>query len=222
MTIQWPRKLLPPQAPMFHPRGMNISGPIADGAADVISGDAGFWVATFGSVVVTTRERIITFNAIASMLEGRLYPILVPYCHAYQPVDDSAIHEAVPHSDGTFFSDGTGYVGSGTSIMITADRPERAVTGSVTIIHGDTLQPGQVFSFDERMYRLSSVVYTSDTAANIKWHPPLREAVSAGAELEFTRPVCRMRLASDDEMMLTLDMNRRGFPTVNFVEDLVS
>ncbi len=221
MTIQWPRKLLPPQAPMFHLRGMNISGPIADGASDVISGDAPFWVATYGSIVTTTRDRVMTFNAIASMLEGRLYPILVPYCRMYQPVDDDATYEPVPHSDGTFFSDGSGYVGSGTEIIITGDRPERAVNGSVTIAYGDTLQPGQVFSFGERMYRTNSVIYTSESTADIKWQPPLREPVAAGDELEFTDPKCRMRLASDDEMMLSLDMNRRGFPTVNFVEDLV-
>ena len=221
MTIRWPRHQLPPQQPVFHLRGMNISGPIADGAADVIAGDNGYWVATYGSVVVTTRERVMTFNAIASMLEGRLYPILVPYCRAFQPVDATATYEPLPHDDDTLFSDETGYVGSGTDVRMTADRPERAVTGSVTIAYGDTIQPGQVFSLGERMYRLKSVIYTSPTTANIKWQPTLRDAVAAGAELDFTDPVCRMRLASDDEMMLSLDMNRRGFPTVNFVEDLV-
>jgi hypothetical protein len=208
---------------MFHISGMNISGPVsAAGAADVISGDAGFWRATFGSVVVTTRNRVLAFNGIAAKLQGRLYPILVPYCHAYQPIDPDAVLTEVPHSDDSFFDDDTGYVGSGTHVTITTDLIERSVAGTVDIAFGDMLQPGQVFSFDEHMYRLDSVVYTSDTTAALRWQPPLRAAVTAGDELEFTRPVCRMRLATDDEMMLSLDANRRGFPTVNFVEDLVS
>ncbi|MNL55779.1 hypothetical protein D3C87_1792130 [compost metagenome] len=50
--------------------------------------------------------------------------------------------------------------------------------------------------------------------------PPLREPVLAGTELNFTRPVCRMRLATDDAMQIDLDLNRRGFPSLDFVEDL--
>lgn len=223
MTPLWPRKILPPQQPMFHFRAMNVSGPIADSASDVVSGDAGFWVATYGNVVVTTRERVLMFNALAAMLEGRLNPVLVPYCsRPYQPVDDAATFDELPHDDDTMFADGTGYVGSGTRVLITADRPERAVTGTVDVTFGEMLMPGQVFSFGEFLYRLKFVSYTTPTRANIKWSPPLREAVVAGAELNFTDPVCRMRLATDDEMMLQLDLNKRGFPTVNFVEDLVT
>lgn len=56
--------------------------------------------------------------------------------------------------------------------------------------------------------------------AQITFRPPLREAVPAGTNLEFDDPVCRMRLATDSEMDLPLDLGRFSFPTVNFVEDL--
>jgi hypothetical protein len=229
MTIQWPRELLPPQQPMFHIAPMNISGPVsASGAADVISGDAGFWRASYGSVVVTTRERVLTWRAISAKLQGRLTPILVPYCGMYQPFPVDSLGKrifptgGIPHSDDATFSDGSGYLSGVIGAKLVGSLAVRAVGGNITVNAADVVQPGQVFSFGERMYEIKSVDYTSDTTATITWQPPLREAVADGEELNFDRPVCRMRLASDNEMQLTLDMNKRGFPTVNFVEDLVS
>jgi len=224
MTIQWPRSVLPPQQPMFHIAPMNISGPVSgSGAADVISGDAGFWRASFGSVVVTTRERVLTWRAISAKLQGRLFPILVPYCALYQPFPAGVARGGVvPHSDGAYFSDGTGYLSGSINVYLNDDRPQRAVSGTITVDVSDVIQPGHVFSFGERLYEVGDVEYLSETVAEITWKPPLRDAVSAGTELNFDAPVCRMRLVSDGEMQLQLDMNRRGFPTVNFVEDLVS
>lgn len=217
-AIVWPMKLLPSQEPSFHLRGMNKSGPLSDsGAGDIISGDAGFWVATLSDVVVTTRERVQTFRAIAAMLQGRLNPIVIPYCSLYQPLVAGFSPRPLPHSDDTFFSDRSGYLTPGASVLTIADLPVRAVSATVSIRYSGTLQPGQVFSFGNRLYELTSV-----SGSTIKWQPPLREAVPAGTELNFTNPVCQMRLATDDEMRLSLEMNRRGFPTVNLVEDLIS
>jgi hypothetical protein len=222
VTLVWPRKLLPPQTPRPHFLShMNISGPVSQaGVSDVISGDAGFWRATYGSVIVTTRERVITWRAIAAKLQGRLNPILVPYCSAYQPIVNDLVTDPVPHDDDSYFDDGTGYIGSKTQVYLTADVAERAINCTVNVVVADTLQPGQVFSLGERLYQITDVVDVSDTIKQLTFLPPAREAVYADTELEFTNPVCRMRLATDDAMAVDLDMNRRGFPSVDFVEDL--
>ena len=221
MTLVWPRKILQPQQPRPHYLShMNISGPVSNaGLSDVISGDAGFWRCTYASIIVTTRDRVITWRGIAAKLQGRLNPILVPYCGAYQPLVGSP-SAPVPHDDGSFFDDGTGYVGSRTQVVLTADVAKRAVSCTVDVIAADTLQPGQVFSLGERLYQITDVVDLTGTLKQLSFMPPAREAVTADTELEFTNPVCRMRLASDDAMALDLDMNKRGFPSVDFVEDL--
>lgn len=222
MTIVWPRKLLPPQTPRPHFLShMNISGPVSQaGVSDVVSGDAGFWRATYASIVVTTRERVMTWNAIRAKLQGRLNPILVPYCGMYQPLISGVDTSPVGHSDDTFLSDGTGYVTSRAQVVLLADIPIRAVSCTVDVIYADTLQPGQVFSIGERLYEITDVVDLDETTKQLSFLPPAREAVTADTELEFTNPVCRMRLASDDAMALDLDIGRRGFPSVDFVEDL--
>jgi hypothetical protein len=71
------------------------------------------------------------------------------------------------------------------------------------------------------MYRIRTVQMTGANTATITFRPPAREAVSAGTEMEFDRPVCRMRLATDAEMDLDLDLVAPwSYPTVNFIEDV--
>lgn len=223
MTILWPRNILPPQQPRPHYLShMNISGPVSQaGVSDIISGDAGFWRATYGRVIVTTPDRVKTWNAIRAILRGRLTPILVPYCgRLYQPIVSEYSHTVVPHSDGSTFGDGTGYLGDGTKVTLAADLALRAITCTVNVIAADTIQPGHVFSLGERLYEVNAVIDLTGNQKQISFMPPAREAVTADTELNFTRPVCRMRLATDDAMTIDLDVNRRGFPSVDFVEDL--
>lgn len=223
MAIVWPRKILPPQQPRPHFLShMNISGPVSQaGLSDVVSGDAGFWRASYGSIVVNNPQRVKVWRAIASILQGRLNPILVPYCRSYQPIVDGYDGTPIPHDSGAFFDTGAGYVASGTQVILSADLPEHAVFATVNVIAADTLEPGQVFSLGERLYEINGVTDGAGTLKTISFMPPTREAVFADTELNFTSPVCRMRLAIDDAMQIDLDMNRRGFPSLDFVEDLV-
>jgi len=225
MTIQWPVAVLPPQNVSFDIAWRSLSGPAAiSGAQQVVSSDAGIWKATFGNVIINKRDAVLVFRAIANLLEGRLGRILVPLCRGYQPKFapdvDAGLRDPVPHSDDAFFGDGTGYVGQTMDARLVGSLPPRAVSASIAVAYGGQIEPGQHFSMGERLYRVRSVVYTSETAASITFRPPLREATSAGTRLEFDDPVCRMKLAADDAMDLDLALRRFGNPTVNFVEDV--
>lgn len=221
MTILWPVHILRPQNVAFDIAPRSLAGPSSvSGFSQVVASDAGIWKARFGSVIVNSRDRVLAWRAIDALLEGRLNPILVPLCRAYQPVPDDFVDDDVPHSDDAPFDDETEYDGSVISVLLAADMAVRAVSGSVNIEYAGTLQPGQHFSLGERLYRLRSVTYTGADTADITFRPPLREAATAGSILEFDNPVCRMRLASDQEMNLELAGRRRAAPTVNFIEDI--
>lgn len=223
MTIRWPVGILPPRNVGFDiaPRTLSAPPSIA-GATQVIASDAGIWKATFGDVRVSGADAVLTWRAIATLLEGRTGKILVPLCRGYQPVlgDPADLYDAVPHDDDTLFDDDTGHVGSTTSVHFVSGASVRAVAATVAIDYGGTLQPGQHFSVGERLYRLRSVSYVNDTQASITFRPPLREAAPAGTWLEFDDPACRMRLASDAEMDLELQMRKWGTPSLSFVEDV--
>ncbi|MDE4556456.1 hypothetical protein LOF28_34705, partial [Sinorhizobium meliloti] len=71
----------------------------------------------------------------------------------------------------------------------------RAVSATFNVVAaGAKMQPGQIFSLGERLYRLRTVTWTSATVAAVTFRPPAREAAVAGQRVELDDPVCRMRL----------------------------
>lgn len=221
-TPRWPCGVLRAQniAADIAPRSL-AAPPSVSGFGQVVASDAGIWKVTLGNVLVRDRASVIAFRAIANRLEGRLNPILVPLCRAYQPVPEGAVeaglYEAVPHGDEAFFSDGSGYVGRVIDVVTVGAWAARAVSGFVAVNYAGTVEPGQHFSVDGRLYRVRT--FDADTGA-MTFRPPLREAVPSGAQLEFDDPVVRCRLADDAGMDLELALRRFGNPTVNFIEDL--
>lgn len=221
MTIRWPVAVLPPRHVMFDIASRTLAGPASvSGRTQVAASDAGVWKATFGNVLVRGADAVLTFRAIANLLEGRLGSILVPLCRGYQPVLAAELYEPVPHDDDALFDDDSGYVGSTVEAELASGAAARAVSATIDIAYGGILQPGQHFSIGERLYRLRTVVYSGESTAAITFRPPLRESASAGTRLEFDEPVVRMRLASDAEMDLELQLRRFGNPTVSFIEDV--
>lgn len=225
MTILWPISVLRPQNVSFDLAARSLAGPSSvSGIGQTVASDAGIWKAKFGNIIVKDRASVIAMRAIDVLLEGRLNPILIPLCRAYQPVPDGAVaaglYAEVPHDDDAFFSDDSGYVSRVIDVELAGDIAARGVSGSVVVTYAGTLEPGQHFSIGERLYRLRTVEYTSDTTADITFRPPLREAASAGDSLEFDNPVCRMRLASDSELNLELQLRRFSSPSCSFIEDL--
>ncbi|TIL38519.1 hypothetical protein [Mesorhizobium sp.] len=218
MTIRWPDAVLRPQNVAFDIAPRSLAGPSSvSGITQVVSSDAGIWKATFGNIIIKSRNAVLAHRAIANLLEGRLNPLLVPLCRAFQPVpaDSDELYEDVPHSDDALFDDDTGYVGTVIDVVAAAPAAVRAVSMTVTVNYAGDIEPGQHFSLGERLYRVRS--FDADTGA-MTFRPPLREAVAAGDPLNFDDPVCLMRLASDDAMNLELALRRFGSPTVNFIE----
>lgn len=222
MTLIWPIHVLRPAAVSFDIASRSLAAPAAvNGFRQVVASDAGIWTASFVGVSVRSRDTVLAFRAIATLLEGQLNPILVPRCRGYQPVPDglSTSSPGVPHSDGAFFSDGTGYESSLNSVTASA-AALGAVSMTMNVAVGGTIEPGHDFSIGEQMYRVRTAVYADENTVSVTFRPPLREAVAEGAVVEFDNPVCRMRLASDSEMNLELSQFKFGRPTVNFIEDV--
>lgn len=218
MTILWPQKALPATSFAMNPAPRNARGgsSVSGGISTVSASDAGYWVATMGNVSIRDANGRKLWRALQVMLEGGLTPILIPTCADGQPGYAVKL-PAVPHSDGAYFSDNTGYVSGKNSVTLSASAPRRAAQLSIAIAYTSApLEPGMQFSIGERLYRIRQII--DDTT--IKIWPPLREAVSAGDYLEFDYPVCRMRLASDSAMDIEFELRRFGNPSVQFVEDL--
>lgn len=210
----------------FNLRERNLRGgaAVGTGKSQIVASDGAIWTATLGNVVVNGRDSILAWRALQDRLEGGRTPILIPLCRGWQPVPDGAVesglYDGAPHGDDSPFSDGTEYVGRVIDVVASADAPRRAVSMEVAVNYAGGIEAGQHFSVGERAYRIRSVEETGPGTATIEFRPPLHEAINAGDDLEFDNPVCRMVLASDDAMDLTLVMLKRAQSTVSFIEDL--
>lgn len=220
MTIAWPHTLQP-RVSGVHKRARTIAGSASlAGVSQIIASDAGLWVAELSEFPVVTPERIRLWRALEGQINGRANPVVVPICdmdRGPRPWGEATI----PHSDETLFDDGTGYYGPAYLATANAAAAQRATTIQILTSSGNVDMPtaGHFFSMRQRLYSITAILSTAGYITTAKIFPPLREAISQGDGIDFGRPVCRMRLASDDAMDLTLDNQKRGFPSVMLIED---
>lgn len=229
--VIWPREELPARRPFFNVARRSVAGPATrEGLGQVSASDAGIWKATFEEIIVyqqNGRDRIKLWHAIDGLLDGRLNTVLMPVeTTGRRPLpagvtdEDIDYEETTPHDDDSFFDDDSGYLNSWIGVEVASNAAARATTLSLTKVAAGDLEPGMRFSIGERLYQIKTVVSQTAGAATITINLPLREAVVAGAECNFARPVCLMRLATDEEMDLAIEMARYAFPTINLVEAL--
>lgn len=220
----WPT-ILRPRSILFEPQFNNRSGGMSiSGVEQVVSSSAGRWRAVYGGIAVRNREHVKAFRALSVQLEGRLGTVVLPLCDkARAPWPSAGGKEVkgygkIPHSDKALFYDKSGYY----QPVITAHVAAGALLGATTIFlavtYGGFLEPGQHFSLGNRLYRIQRVMGAAGPIFELRICPPLRAAATFNDLAEFNRPVCLMKLATDDAMDLDLDLNRLGSPTVNFIE----
>ncbi|RVH02308.1 hypothetical protein [Sinorhizobium meliloti] len=135
--------------------------------------------------------------------------------------------KGIPHSDGSFFSDGSGY----SQATVYGEVIEAAALGAGILkmrVYGAArpLRWSDWFSIYHptkgwRAYRYWEVISTTNEANpvyTLAIAPPLREAVTAGTRVELARPMCCMKFPRG----FTLPWDYSGFyesrPTLRFTE----
>lgn len=231
MIVHWPEKILKPQTISVDLAHRNLRSPsAANGFTQVVSNSAGIWKVSFSNIPVYSAQMIKCWRAIDTLTEGQLYPLSIPvFDHPRSPssTDDYGsnlyrfYNNPVPHSDGAFFSDGSGYVSTWTLVFAATAGTVGATT--VSVLKSPplaTLEPGQRFSINDRLYQIQRITSQEDTTATFTVRPPIREAFSIGSRLEFDVPRLRVKLMSDTAMNIPLNFNQQTFPTLDFIEDL--
>ncbi len=216
--IYWPSKLAPLSV-ACNPAPRSLAGtPSLSGLQQNVASFAGVWMIAFEGVGITEAAQIKLWRAVQAQADGRINKLVVPVrdISGLRP-GGNLYREATDFGDGAAFDDGATYEGDIDATVAIAARGATEITidGPVSL-----LDAGQNFSIGERLYRIKSVGEISGTTVSVKIWPPLREAAIADTPLNFLRPVCTVRLATDNEMDLTLIAGKFAAPTVRFIEDL--
>jgi hypothetical protein len=197
--VLWPFDDLKPRDIGIYPCFANIGGGVAlTGKEAVTTSTGGYWRIMLGAIPVKTRANILAYRVIEAQLEGRANTVAIPIYDGKRA--------PWPASPG------------GTIDAESVNQVEEGATG-VQILQNNIgdLEVGMHFSVADRLYRIERADGESAFFDCIIW-PPVRDAWPAGQALEFRRPLCRVRLADDLGMALTLDGLKRGEVSVEFVE----
>lgn len=200
--IYWPFDDLKPRHIGIYPVAATIGGGVAlTNKEPAIDSGNGFWKIEYGSVPLMNRAKILKWREFEAKAEGRGQVF------------------AVPIYDGKR-APWPGAPGGAIDIEANADAAIGDTSLEVLVNDAGTLLVGQHFSADAWLYQIKSVTDLGGGVFTIGIWPKLRAAITAADPLEFRRPLCRVRLETDDAMALDLAHLKFGDPSVTFVEAL--
>lgn len=198
-------------------------GVAMDGSEQIISPLSERWTWAI-TIPVFTKSAARGSRIIKSGLKGRFNYLLARVCDQYRITrkdiggvyDGSSVH----HSDGSYFSDGSGYslTQPNTILMVAADENQDQVLMAGSYLAG-AMSAGVFFSIDYDLYQVDAWEIDDDGNYIVSFSPPLRAPAAAGAEVDFDAK-CLWRLASDGEGMLDLQIGRFGYMRLNLVEPI--
>lgn len=217
-VIPWPIEVLRPRdlTPALRPTTRS-AGVSLDGGEQIVDPGTRRWEITYDIGTEFDGEKLRAFEALVRRMRGRRNIAAVTFCDPYR-YGSAVAPEQEPWSDGTWFTDGTGFVDDDASQPLYATG---ALAAGATTLTQDLTNPirpglrvGDFFSFDGFLYAVDEV-----DGATIVFSPELRRDVPAGTQIVTDPPVFYGRFSRDDEGVRTRELLRRGKPvTVTFVE----
>lgn len=229
-AVIWPASLNRPLTNKFNLAAATFSpGQTTAGAFPLGRMDGGgVWVGTLAQIILDATDDVLAFLALSALADGGITPIVVPRKMAMLapwPLDahgnQITSYGSIPHSDGSFFSDGAGYEQPVIVAATVGDASLRDTTLQIGFTNGGPARG--VFSINHpvqgwRMYTIKTSVLLSPGLSQVTFIPPLRDDVASNSPVEFDMPRCIMRLAKSDAADFEFATFPFPRPTVTFLE----
>lgn len=235
MPLAWPKILVPSSELWALKGGSRSGGQTFSGIEQVVQSPASRWAATL-TVPCNNDAKVMAMRSLIASLDGRSGTVTVG------PIEVRRAPWFVDPLSGGRVSYGRGAEGAAidpayennpdtsSSLNFRAGQaaPMNAVAMVIERLRGGFLQPGMKFSINGQMYLLVALTtpdpVNSDTQQpapgmiGVQIRPWLRLDCPATTLIEFGRPICTMRLASDDTGAMELQLSRFGTVTLDLVE----
>lgn len=184
----------------------------------------GLWRASISSLLPETPQHAKFFRAIRVLARGGVVPLTVPRQDSILHVSGTgALADPLPHSDGSYFSDGSGYAQSTVEANVVGDHALRATTMLIRFVSDHGLEGGESFAIEHasagwRLYEIGTAVQQSTTDWLISFAPELRADVPGGTRIEFDDPRCLMNLITPGGMDFTMRTWPFALHAMEFIE----
>lgn len=169
-------------------------------------------------VPIYRQDHIRALSILLDTLDGRYGHLMIAMCDASRITRREMgafpfSGPGVPHSDGAYFSDDTGYaLAGGMSVPVGV----YASGASSMVMAGVTATGGVPFSINGWLYRVTSV----DDDGRVNFQPPLREPISDDDEILW-KPEVIWRLSTDTEGQSFLRLGKFGSVNINLTEPVM-
>jgi hypothetical protein len=218
----WPSFLAPAQI-LANPVPFSRSGGVSLGGLErTTRTDRGWWMIDYKSVALYTVARRRIWNAFRVSLSGASGSFVIPvWSFDTSPWAAGTVEgkSLTPHSDDSPFDDESLY--EQPTIIVTMGVAAALGDTSVTLRIGYGIDEltGTRFSYNHALYELGIPTAVVDDLWTMPVFPAIRAAIPIDAALEFDLPTCRVRLASDREMDVSLTAGGFDRADVSFRED---
>ena len=186
------------------------------------------WMASF-SFSLNNTVHVRRMRAMLTQLRGRANTVALPSFDATSKpwVVDTYGRTHDPKFardkslDDTVYADDAGLIDDLIASSVAVAAAVNATTFRIAMTTGSAPLAGQRFSLGNRLYSIDEVTFVSGVLYDLDIWPWLRVAASVSDVVNFTSPVCEMRLASDNEgadALRALRLGRFGSITLNFDE----
>lgn len=218
----------------FWLENLSVSGGVAlNGQEQNVFGESMRWRAR-GNFYFRTADQIRQGRKLFARLQGKAGTLLVPTFdgkRASWPLEifdgnkptGVVLHPGVtrePLLEGTAYQSPAIPAKSEIICELTANAALRATSVNMTFAQGGPPKVGQYFGIALKLYIVRTVTGpSSGDVYTVTFLPPLRAAALDGAVVKWTRPVCEMRQASDDQGLRELQGLRYADISLEFVED---
>lgn len=214
---------LPIKNAAFNLRPFSRSGGLSImGQEQVVASSSETWRAKL-TAGLRRQEQVLRYRSIMAQSRGRVGIWKVPVCAGFQVFNTSDFSDDFS-SD---FSPGRGpIVDIDPAVALVAGTVSGSFLRGATSVNMLMTNPpfypplaGQYFSIGDYLYLIASSTATGGVNHyQLTFAPSLRANANDGAAVDFSRPSCLMRLASDDDGQLELESLRFADVTLNFVE----
>lgn len=235
MALPWPSVLVPSSEVWNPNKGASRSGGRSiTNQEQVVVGPSGFITASL-TIPVNKPAKVLAMRALLASLDGRAGTVLVGPCEGSRapwfvdPLTGGKIGKKQGDRDAAQNPAWDTNPDTSADLDFRLAGPAAMNATSLTIqrVRGGLLIPGMMLSIGERLHILASLTTADAIGAGglavpgnigVTVRPWLRADYAAGTTLEFARPRCVMRRASDDDGEIELQLSRMGVVTLDLVE----
>lgn len=226
--IAWPAALKPTNGGFGQLIRSLSGGPSLSGFEQIVPQMTDRWQARY-QLPLRNRDQMMAMRAMLGNLRGRTGTIALPaYENRYAPWrTDQYGRRFTPKYVRTRALDGSPYADPANinDTLITATLRDTAPAMWTSLVLriavGDPPRPGNRFSINARLYEITAITAVAGADYHVTIWPWLRFSAAATTAVDFTTPVCEMRLISDDQgqdAMQSLDVMKYASPVLQFEE----